>query len=139
MRLIVPDEPTLDHREAVLTPLRAYNLAQAGDPRARPVAILIEDEAGEAIGGLWGRIAFDWLFVELLGLPEAARGAGLGRALMVRAEAIARAAGCVGIWLDTFDFQAPGFYEKLGFARFGVIADYPAGHERFFYRKRLLD
>jgi len=137
LRITVADPALPEHRAAVLAPLQAYNVAQAGDPQARLVAILLEDDAGTAEGGLWGRIAFGWLFVELLGLPDAARGQGWGRTLMERAEAIARAAGCVGIWLDTYDFQAPGFYEKLGFVQFGAIADYPPGHTRHFYQKRL--
>ena len=65
------------------------------------------------------------------------RGAGLGRQLLQRAEAIARERGCHGLWLDTFSFQARGFYEKLGFSLFGEIEDYPPGHSRFFLRKRL--
>jgi GNAT superfamily N-acetyltransferase len=137
LRITVPENALPEHRDAVAAPLRAYNLAQAGDPQVQLVAILLENDAGTADGGLWGRIAFGWLFVELLGLPDAARGQGWGRKLMQRAEVIAREAGCTGIWLDTFDFQAPGFYEKLGFVQFGAIADYPPGHTRYFYQKRL--
>ena len=124
-------------REAVLAPLRAYNVAQAGDAHSRPVAILIEDDNGAADGGLWGRISYDWMFVELLAVPEAARGAGLGRQLMEQAEAIAREAKCAGIWLDTYEFQARGFYEKLGYALFGTLEDHPVGQRRFFMMKRI--
>ena len=120
-------------REAVLGPLRAYNIAHGGDPHIRQVAILIDGEDG----GLWGRISYDWLFIELLSVPEPARGQGLGRQLMDRAETIARAAGCAGIWLDTYEFQARGFYEKLGFAVFGALDDHPIGQQRFFMMKRL--
>ena len=45
--------------------------------------------------------------------------------------------GCVGARLDTFEFQAPGFYEKLGYTRFGRIDDHPRGYSRFFMQKRL--
>ncbi|MGH8409424.1 MAG: GNAT family N-acetyltransferase, partial [Pseudomonas sp.] len=45
--------------------------------------------------------------------------------------------GCAGIWLDTFSFQAPGFYRKLGFSEFGHIAEYPPGHTRHFFQKHL--
>ena len=121
----------------MLAPLRAYNIAQAGDPHIRPVAILFTAPDGKDEGGLWGRIAYDWLFIELLAVPEAARGHGLGRQLMDQAETIARDAGCTGIWLDTYAFQARGFYEKLGYALFGTLNDYPAGHSRFFLQKRL--
>jgi hypothetical protein len=45
--------------------------------------------------------------------------------------------GCVGVWLDTFSFQARGFYEKLGYRVFGEVADYPPGHTRHFLKKSL--
>ncbi|RZM14506.1 MAG: GNAT family N-acetyltransferase, partial [Pedobacter sp.] len=70
---------------------------------------------GNHVGGLWGKCAYDWLFVDLLAVPEEYRGENHGKALMERAEEIARANDCVGMWLDTFEFQARGFYEKLGF------------------------
>ncbi|WP_353230033.1 GNAT family N-acetyltransferase [Novosphingobium sp.] len=136
-RLTIPDHPDTADREAVLAPLRAFNIAQAGDPRIRPVAILLHHDHGATAGGLWGRIGFDWMFVELLVVPEDARGQGLGRQLMAQAETIARDAGCNGMWLDTFEFQARGFYEKLGFSLFGTLDDYPTGQHRYFMMKRL--
>ena len=51
---------------------------------------------------------------------------------MLAAEAEAIRLGCVGVWLDTFSFQARGFYEKLGYTLFGTIDDYPPGESRFF-------
>lgn len=137
LALHVPGMPTDKDREAILAPLRAYNIAQAGDLRFKPVAILLTDESGNRVGGLWGECAYDWMFVEYLAVPEHYRRANYGSQLMARAEAIARAHGCVGIWLDTFSFQARGFYEKLGFELFGAIEDFPVGHQRFFLRKRL--
>lgn len=136
-RITPVSDPTEDDREAILAPLRAYNRSQAGDPRIRPVVLSVIDEAGATTGGLWGRLGYDWMFIELLVVPEAARGSGIGRQLMAMAEARAREEDCVGIWLDTYAFQARGFYEKLGFSVFGTIDDYPRGHQRFFMEKRL--
>jgi ribosomal protein S18 acetylase RimI-like enzyme len=65
------------------------------------------------------------------------RGGGWGRALLERAEEEAIARGLQGVWLDTFSFQAPGFYQKLGYEVFGTLADYPPGHTRYFLRKTL--
>ena len=137
LRITIPEEPTDAHRDAVLAPLRAYNIARAGDPRIRPVAILLTDEEGDHVGGLWGKCVYDWLFVELLAIPEDQRGGGSGKALMAEAESVARANGCVGLWLDTYEFQARGFYEKLGFEVFGTLDDHPIGQKRLFLRKRL--
>lgn len=137
LRITIPQDPSPADREAVGVPLRAYNLAAGGDPGMRTVAVLLTDEAGQHVGGLWGKTVYQWLFVEWFALPDAHRGQGHGTALMREAERIARAQGCIGIWLDTFEFQARGFYEKLGFEVFGTLEDHPVGQSRFFMRKRL--
>ena len=130
----VPDEAT---RDAIVAPLVAYNEAQIGRSDHRPLIIVIEDSEAGVIGGLWGRTAFDWLFVELLVVPESLRRRGLGSELMKRAEDEALARGCHGAWLDTFEFQARGFYERLGYTCFGELPDYPAGSARYFMKKAL--
>ncbi|RON49286.1 GNAT family N-acetyltransferase [Pseudomonas frederiksbergensis] len=130
-------DPTNEEREAILAPLRIYNTQQAGPARPEPVALLVRDDNSEILGGLYGRVFYQWLFIELLSVPEQARGQGLGTNLMEMAEELAREKECVGIWLDTFGFQAPEFYKKLGYSEFGHIADYPPGHTRHFFQKRL--
>ena len=139
MRIDMAVNPGDDERAAILRPLRAYNLAQAGDPKPEVVALLVREEhSNEVIGGLYGEIFYRWLFIELLAIPEQTRGQGTGSRLMEMAEALAREKGCVGIWLDTFAFQAPAFYQKHGFSEFGHLEDFPPGHKRFFLQKRLL-
>ena len=135
--LLTLEDPTPDDRTAILAPLVDFNLRNAAPPNLRPVAILLKDQDGNTTGGLWGKSIYDWLFVELLAVPEAARGQGVGAALMRRAEEIAIERGCIGIWLDTFAFQAQGFYEKLGYSVFGQLDDHPKGSVRYFLSKRL--
>ncbi|MFL1550381.1 GNAT family N-acetyltransferase [Pseudomonas sp. D47] len=129
---------TAEEREAILKPLRAYNLSHTGDMAFETVGIFLRDPATqEVVGGLYGKISYGWLFIELLSIPDQMRTQGTGTRLMRAAEDLARQRGCVGIWLDTFSFQAPGFYRKLGFSEVGHIADYPPGHQRYFFQKRL--
>ena len=130
----IPDDAS---RAGILRPLVAYNEAKTGRRDQRPLIITIDDADGRAIGGLWGRTALDWLFVELLVVPEELRGRGVGTDLMGRAENEARARGCHSAWLDTFDFQARGFYERLGYTPFAELSDYPVGSTRYFMKKAL--
>ncbi|WP_223527865.1 GNAT family N-acetyltransferase [Pseudomonas sp. BF-B-26] len=139
LRIELSQNPTNEDREAILTPLRAYNASQAGEANSQPIALLVRDDNDEILGGLYGRFFYRWLFIELLSVPEQARGQGLGTQLMQMAEDLAREKECIGIWLDTFDFQAPEFYRKLGYSELGQIADYPPGHKRFFFQKRLMN
>lgn len=131
------DSPTSADCDAILAPLVRHNDASAGPNNRRLVVFALRDDEGAVIGGLWGVASYRWLFVQYLAVPETLKGRGLGRALMAAAEAEARALGCVGVWLDTFSFQARGFYEKLGYRLFGSIDDYPPGESRFFLSKRI--
>jgi GNAT superfamily N-acetyltransferase len=136
-RLTVVEQPGEEVRAIIGEPLLAHN-REAGPPtEPQPVAILVHDEAGRAVGGLYGRSFYDWLFVEWLAIPKEMRGRKLGTALMARAEDLARERQCLGVFLDTFSFQARGFYEKLGYAVFGTLEDHPRGGARYFMSKRL--
>jgi len=130
------DTPDDAIRAAIVEPLIAYNRSRAGRYDVRPLIIAIE-ESDRVVGGLWGRTAYDWLFVELLLVPERMRGRGLGSELMRLAEDEARQRGCHGAWLDTFEFQARGFYERLGYSCFGELTEFPAGFSRYFMKKSL--
>jgi len=124
-------------RQAILAPLVAFNDAAVGATERHTVAIVIRDAAGAIVGGLWGTTGYRWLFVQYLVVPESMRGQGRGRELMHAAEAEGRRLGCVGLWLDTFSFQARGFYERIGYRCVGRIDDYPPGEARFFLCKRI--
>jgi GNAT superfamily N-acetyltransferase len=56
---------------------------------------------------------------------------------MAEAEAEALRRGCHAASLDTYSFQARGFYERLGYSVFGIIDDCPPGHSRIYLIKRL--
>lgn len=124
--------------DAIRRPLFQYNEAMAGPSGFLPLILSVADQGGEVAGGMWGRTAFGWLYTELLVVPETLRGQGLGREIMHRAHEEARRRGCHSAWLDTFEFQARGFYERIGYQQFAELADYPEGSARFFLKRSLL-
>lgn len=104
----------------------------------RAIVITVADPAANHIlGGLWGSTAYGYLHIDMLVLPESLRGQGLGTRLMRKAEEEAIRRGCHGSYLETFDFQARGFYEKLGYTVFGQLEDTPPGHTRYFMKRPL--
>jgi GNAT superfamily N-acetyltransferase len=125
-----------ERRQAVLEGLLEFNSANAAPANADALCIALVDEDGATAGGLYGTLAYNWLTIELLFVPDGARGSGLGARLVRQAEDAARARGCIGAWLDTFSFQARGFYEKIGYALAGTIPDHPVGGARYFLMKR---
>ncbi|MBM6595775.1 GNAT family N-acetyltransferase [Microvirga pudoricolor] len=124
-------------REAILKLLIAYNDTKTKPANAKPLAILLRDPASEeTVGGLWGKVSYDWLYVELLIVPERYRSQDLGTDLMRRAEEFARDQGCIGVWLNTFEFQALSFYQKNGYSLFGTLDDRPQASKFYFLQKR---
>lgn len=117
--------------------LIAHNTAKAGKPDYRRLVLSARDEKGRIVGGLTGELYWNALYIELLWLEEGARKKGLGRRLMQEAEKRARRARKEHIYLNTYSFQAPGFYRKLGFRSFGRIRNYPRGASRIFLVKAL--
>jgi GNAT superfamily N-acetyltransferase len=99
--------------------------------------IFIHDASGELVGGLLGETAWHGLFINILWVDEQHRHTGLGTQLMSRAEVEAKRRGCRHAYLDTFEFQAPGFYHKQGYVEWGVLDDFPPGHRRIFLKKDL--
>lgn len=130
------DAPDENLRRAIQEPLLAYNQALAGPSGHRTLAVAVRDPAGALSGGLWGATAHGWLYIQMLLVPETARGQGLGRALMQTAEREALRRGCRHAWVDT-QFGARAFYEGLGYTVFGELPDYPAGFQRSFLKKDL--
>lgn len=99
--------------------------------------LVMKDENGEKIGGLLSIRYWDCLFIDVLWIDPEHRGAGYGKKLLDRIEQIARIRGVRTIHLDTYDFQAPAFYEKHGFTCFGKLEDAPQGHVRYYLKKVL--
>ena len=124
-------------RQAILAPLRAYNDSQVSPSQGRALVIQVKDEMDATLGGLWGYTGYGWLFTQLLVVPTSLRGQGIGTQLMQLAETEAVTRGCHSAWLDTFEFQARGFYERLGYSCFGELPNYPVGFSRYFMKKGL--
>jgi GNAT superfamily N-acetyltransferase len=135
-RLTIEDSPAEADIEVLPHALEAYNEGEWPQHAPwRELAVFVR-EGDRIVAGLAGESYCGWLFVKYLWVSEGLRGRGVGSELMARAEARARERGCHSAWLDTFSFQARGFYEKLGYEEFGRL-DYPPGRHRHFMRKRL--
>lgn len=110
---------------------------QLGTAGFRGVGVRAIDEDGKVFGGIHAWVNWNWLQIYLVWLDESARGKGLGTAMLKEIESMGRERGCEYAHLDTFSFQAPGFYERQGYLEFGRLNDYPPGNSRHYYRKKL--
>jgi 8-oxo-dGTP pyrophosphatase MutT (NUDIX family)/GNAT superfamily N-acetyltransferase len=136
LRIIFDDEPSAADCGALGTALDAYNRAYLGETRFSQFAFYVRDAEDRIVAGLDGSTYAGWLFVNNLWVHADLRRQGVGRELLGRAERRAAELGCQSTRLDTFSFQAPEFYRRLGYGVFGAL-DYPPNHRRLFLSKPL--
>jgi ribosomal protein S18 acetylase RimI-like enzyme len=114
-----------------------YNSQQAGDDEGKNLCFVLRSPDQEIVGGVIGATYWNWLYINLMWIKEEFRGRGFGHQLLTLAEQEARQRGAEYAYLDTFSFQAPGFYKKHGYEVFGELNNFPPGHQRYFLRKQL--
>ncbi|HYW31859.1 MAG TPA: GNAT family N-acetyltransferase [Gemmatimonas sp.] len=133
---IEPHAPREDV-ETVIRGLRQFNTDFIGEPNMQSVQILLRDEHDAVVGGLLGHSVYRWMFIAKLWVSADVRGGGLGSNLLKTAEEEARRRDCLGMYLDTFEYQARPFYERHGFVLFGTLDGYPPGYRQFYLAKHL--
>jgi GNAT superfamily N-acetyltransferase len=134
----VADGVSPEVRQVIEDGLTRHALPSTGVPGFRPIAVLARDAQRTFVGGAVGTINWNWLHVSLVWVAESRRHAGLGSWLMAEIERVGVERGCTRAHLDTFSYQARPFYERQGYRVFGVLDDYPPGHQRFFLEKTLV-
>ncbi|MGF1718455.1 GNAT family N-acetyltransferase [Vibrio kyushuensis] len=97
----------------------------------------VKDDSGKLVAAITADLLWGWLYIDELWVDESCRGTGMGKQLMSKAEHHAKSKGLSGIWLWTQSWQAPGFYQSLGYEEFTRFEDFPKGHSRIGLRKYL--
>jgi GNAT superfamily N-acetyltransferase len=118
--------------------LTRFNELHLGADHTKPVWLVCRDDHGCLLGGLQGFIQGDWFAIATLWVHEEHRGRGIGRRLLLDAEAFAREHGCTRARLGTMTFQAPDFYSKHSYVEVCRLHDVPPGHAFVFMTKSLV-
>lgn len=126
--------------------LKDYNHENNGDfmrsleeeGTEKPLFLTTKNDRGEIIGGLEGLLIHQWLRIEIMAIDPRHRNQGIGRDLVDRAETLAKGQGCLTSFVDTMSYQAPGFYEALGYQVVGRIPNWDShGHDKIYLTKKL--
>lgn len=136
MELIITDEIQNKDKEEIFQGLLEYNLAKLEDKQPRDLGVYYKKD-GRIMAGLIGETHGNWLTVKYLWVSEDLRGQHIGTDILEQAENIARERGCHDCFLDTFSFQTPQFYKKLGYTEVFTLEDYPITGKRHYFTKKL--
>ncbi|MEZ7656748.1 GNAT family N-acetyltransferase [Streptococcus sp. 20925_1_44] len=117
--------------------IRSYNRSKREAAESEPLNIYVEDDSGELMAGLVGETFGNWLEIEYLFVKEDLRGQGIGSQLLQQAESEAKKRNCRFAFVNTYQFQAPAFYQKHGYKEVFTLKDYPYTGQRHYYQKDL--
>jgi GNAT superfamily N-acetyltransferase len=134
---VIEDEPSHQDVRALEDGLYGYNVKETGHADGRWLAMFVRDTERRVVAGLSGWTWAGWLKVANLWVREDLRHQGHGSALLQEAEKEAVARGCTRATLDTYSFQAPLFYQRLGYKIVAAVDDFPAGHKHYTLVKEL--
>ncbi len=138
MIIEVTTEAQVNDLQAVQSGLRAFNEHHLGKSKARIAVFLRDPDTGAVRGGAVGFIADTEILIDWVWVDDALRGQGYGRRLLCSLEDRAVEEGCTRVTLNTFTFQAPDFYPRLGYRKIAEIPDFLCGHTKTYFRKSLL-
>jgi len=138
MNIDVVNNPSPEEISAIYDGLSQFNEPHFPGLDVKSIACFIRDENGTVIGGLTAKTLLTSLHIDFLWLSEPLRGKGVGKDLILRVETEAAKHGAERVFVDTYSFQAPGFYETLGFLEVGRYSGYPkVGVDKIFFTKKV--
>ena len=134
-------ESVKEEKDWVATQLVAFNKSNVPFQQSEDwisLSYVLKNETGQVVAGVNATLyCWNIMYVDILYVEDAHRGKGYGRLLLEKAEGKAKNLGGYLSHLDTFDWQAKDFYQRLGYSVFGVLEDCPPGHSRYYMQKRL--
>jgi GNAT superfamily N-acetyltransferase len=132
----IDDQPSTGDLDFLEAQLNRFNMRRVAAYDYRPLAAFVR-ENGAIVAGISGYTWGGMCEVQFLWVREDQRGLGLGSKLLAAAEHEARARGCTTIALSSYSFQAPEFYQHLGYQVAGAVPDCPPGFSNVYLYKRL--
>jgi GNAT superfamily N-acetyltransferase len=144
-RITVHDDPPAHALRLVDHAIGSFNEGVAPLHEVRPIACFAwpdgwgtgGDGLAAPLGGAVARTWGDCCETLQLWVESSLRGSGLGTRLMHALHEAAQARGCRTFYLETWSFQAPGFYRKLGYESVLVLEGFGPGLAKHTMVRRL--
>ena len=104
----------------------------------RPIqsyGFFLKNDKGQTVGGVCGFCYYGCLYIDDLYIEASYRGQGWGHKLIEAAESFGRDQKCTIFTVNTMDWEARDFYEKLGYSVEFARKGYENNSTLYFLRK----
>ncbi len=134
----IEGEPNPEDKKIMVDGMLAYHASKGHPRKSETYTVLVKDDSAKLLGCVMVSFMWNGMSIQTLWVDESARSQGLGQRLMSMVEAEGLKRGCTIAYTDTFTWQAPGFYEKLGYTLYGKLEGFPEGNALSYYCKKLV-
>lgn len=132
---------TQKEKKVVMDGLAVYAFEKAAikkEDAYLPFEFAYKDQEDQVVGGITGFCYYKCLYIDLLWVHPEYRNQKLGRALIEKAESFGKENECLISTVNTMDWEAPEFYQKLGYKLELIREGYMDNHKMFCFSKPLL-
>jgi len=136
IELSIHDDLPPDAADVVDRGLDEANDAAGVLQDVKPLSAFVRD-GGRVVGGAVGRTWGECCELQQLWIDAAYRRRGLGERLLRGFEQRAAERGCTLVYLTTFSFQAPAFYEGRGYRVVHELRGYAHGVRKFTMSRQI--
>ncbi len=140
-RFAITTNPSKEEIEVIKKGLEEHNRKHPNGELDIPtpdISLVLKDKAGQIIGGVITSMLVGVMHLEVLWVEKKHRRKGYGRALVLEAERIGKKKGYTAAQTWTFSFQAPDFYQSIGYKVLGIFDGYIGGITEYVLMKRLV-
>ncbi len=139
-RYAITTDPTDDDVKEFQKGLEAYNMEKTNGEFNSPeewLSQVLKDHYGNIVGGITTSTIYWAQYLESFWVDAKYRGLGYGRDLVLEAERLAKGNGCVVSQTYTFSWQAPDFYQAVGYKLKATYDGYHDGITELILMKSL--
>lgn len=130
-------ELSLEDKKIMVDGMLAYHASKGHPRKSETFSVALKDKNAILRGSITVTFLWNGMHIDSLWVDESIRGNDYGTKLMKKAEEEAIKRGCTIAYTDTFSWQAGEFYEKLGYALYGKLENFPEGNALSYYFKEL--
>jgi len=138
--ITITEEPTKEEMNEFQKGLEDYNMSKTNGEFNSPqpwLSLVLKDHEGNIVGGLQTSTLYWTQYLEVLWVDEKYRGLGYGRDLVLEGHRLAKKQGCLSTHTYTFSWQAPDFYQSVGYKIIAVYDGYVEGIKEYILMKML--
>ena len=133
----INDEPSTADKEVMKEGMLAYHQSKGHIRNQEFFSTVIKDKMNKTCGIVVVSFLWNGMHIQTLWIDESIRNQGWGTKLMEIAEKEAVKRGCNLAYTDTYSWQAPEFYKKLGYTLYAKLEDFPKGCSLSYFKKIL--